>query len=281
MVVPVSDGGGEVPLEIWGSGDEPSKARLAGGVVYREAGPWSPAVLALLRHLERAGFDGAPRVVEPGLAPDGREMVSFVPGISPHPGPWAPDAVAGVGRLLRGLHDAAASFVLPAGMSWQPWFARSLGGSRPVIGHGDAGPWNIVARDGQPAAFIDFEYAGPVDAVWELAQVTWLNAQLQDDDVAERHGLPNAAGRARRARLIVDGYGLPARDRAGFVDKMIELAVHGARDDAVRFGLTPETRSAVAESGFPVAWAVTWQVRSASWMLTNRAVLERALTASG
>src|SRR5258706_7294110 len=65
----------EVPLEVWGSGAQPSKARRRAGVVYREAGPWSGAVLALLRHLEKAGFAGAPRVVGSGFAADGREMV--------------------------------------------------------------------------------------------------------------------------------------------------------------------------------------------------------------
>jgi hypothetical protein len=36
----------EVPLEVWGSGAQPSKARRRAGVVYREAGPWSSALLA-------------------------------------------------------------------------------------------------------------------------------------------------------------------------------------------------------------------------------------------
>ncbi len=31
-----------------------------GGTVRRSIGLWTPAVHALLRHLERAGFDGAP-----------------------------------------------------------------------------------------------------------------------------------------------------------------------------------------------------------------------------
>lgn len=33
-----------------------------GDVVYKAAGPWTPAVHALLRHLEVAGFQGAPRL---------------------------------------------------------------------------------------------------------------------------------------------------------------------------------------------------------------------------
>jgi Phosphotransferase enzyme family len=264
-------------MRVWGGGDQPSKAARRNGVVFREAGPWSPAVLALLRHLEREGFAGAPRVLGSGFAEDGRETVSYIPGASPQPRAWTEDAAAGVGTLLRDLHAAAASFVPPAGAGWRPWFGRDLRGSRPVIGHCDAGPWNVIARDGRPVALVDFEFAGPVDAIWELAQATWLNAQLHDDDVAERHGLPGLPERARQARLILDGYGLPVRDREDFVDKMITFAVHSARAEAVEFGVTPETRAGVTSTGYPFTWAITWRVRSASWMLTHRSRLQRAI----
>lgn len=254
-----------------------SRASRRGDVVYRDADPWSGSVLAFLRHLEQAGFAGAPRVIGDGFAPDGREMLSYIDGVSPQPYAWADDAVAGVGSLLAGLHAAAASFTPPDGATWRPWFGRALPGSRPVFGHCDTGPWNIIARDGQPVALIDFEFAGPVDAWWELAQAAWLNAQLHDDDVAEMHGLPDAAARARQLRLILDGYGLPRRDRAGFVDAMITFAVHDARAEAVNAGVTPQVACAATADGYPFAWGITWRVRSASWMLTNRSVLERAL----
>src|SRR5215472_1278769 len=160
--------GREERLEAWGSGSQVSKK----------------TVLVLLRHLENAGFAGAPRVVGGGFAADGREMLSYIEGSSPHPGPWAEDAVSGVGRLLRDLHAAAATFLPPPGAAWKPWFGQELPGSRPVFGHCDTGPWNIIARLGRPTALVDFEFAGPVDAVWELAQAAWMNAQLHDDDVA-------------------------------------------------------------------------------------------------
>jgi Ser/Thr protein kinase RdoA (MazF antagonist) len=107
------DRGAEVPLRVWGSGAQPSKARLRDDVVYREAEPWSSTVLALLRHLEDAGFAGAPRVASSGFAADGREMLSYVPGASPQPYAWSEEAVAGVGALLRELHEAAATFIPP------------------------------------------------------------------------------------------------------------------------------------------------------------------------
>ena len=235
-------------------------------------------MLAFLRHLEQAGFAGAPRVVGTGFAPDGREMLSYIAGSSPQPHPWAEEHVGEVGRLLRDLHAAAATFSPAPSAVWRPWFGRSLAGSRPVFGHCDTGPWNIIAQGGRPVALIDFEFAGPVDARWELAQAAWLNAQLHDDDVAERSGLPDAAARARQLRLILDGYGLASRDRADFVEAMIAFAVHDARAEAVNTALTPETTSALTPGGYPAAWAITWRVRSASWMLSHRSLLERAIS---
>src|SRR4051812_24123156 len=77
------------------------EARLPGGnttgavrigdVVHKRASPWTPTVHALLRHLEDAGFDAAPRAL--GFDDQGREMLTFLPGETigdrnPWPG-WA------------------------------------------------------------------------------------------------------------------------------------------------------------------------------------------------
>jgi hypothetical protein len=47
-----------------------------GDTVRRTPGPWTPAVHLLLEHLERSGFDGAPRVL--GFDDQGREVLSFL-----------------------------------------------------------------------------------------------------------------------------------------------------------------------------------------------------------
>jgi hypothetical protein len=52
--------------------------------------------------------------------------------------------------------------------------------------------------------------------------------------------------------LILDAHGLPTPLRFDFVDKMIELAVHSAREDAIRFNVTPETEGGISETGVPV-----------------------------
>ncbi|GAA3921003.1 phosphotransferase [Actinoplanes auranticolor] len=256
-------------LGTWGSGTHVADAVLLDGVVRKAAGPWTPAVFALLGHLERVGFVGAPRVVGAGY--------SFVPGESPHPHAWPDDAVGAVGTLLRGLHDATATFTPPAGAVWQPNWLRDLRGTDIVIGHCDTGPWNIVGRYGQAEAFIDWEFAGPVDRLWELAEAVWLNAHLVDDDIAEMHGLPEATARARQARAIVDGYGLPRAARDELVDRLSDVAAHGARHEAVAGGVTIDSTAAVAQNGYPVLWGIAWRARSASWIARHRTMIRRAV----
>lgn len=275
IVEAVSDdrGGGERRLE----GGSQTEVYESGGVVYRSSGPQSHAVLALLRHLDDVGFDEAPQVVGTGFAPDGRETLGFVEGESPQPRPWSDEAVAEVGTILRRLHSATASFDPPDPPLWRPWFARSLPGRQPVIGHGDLGPWNVLAREGRPVALIDWDNAGPVDATWELAQVAWLNVQLHDDDVAERNGLPDAAHRAEQLRALVDSYGLAKDRRERLVSQIAEFAIHAARQEVLDAGVIPETDSAVAEDGFPTLWAISWRTRSASWILRHRDLLRAAL----
>jgi hypothetical protein len=267
---------GETPLWVEGSGQRASNAHLRDGVVLRHPGPWSATVLSVLHHLDDVGFAGAPRVVGTGFADDGREMVTFVPGESPQPRPWTDDGVFAVGRLVREMHEAMSTFNAPIGARWRPWFGRDLGGSEPIISHCDLGPWNIIARADLPVAFVDWEFAGPVDVEWDIAQTAWLNAQLHDDDVADRNTLGSPDDRARHLRLFLDGYRYSSKRRAGLVDRMIEFAVHSARDEAVRGSVTPES-GAVDEWGYPVLWAVTWRVRSASWMLRHRPMLERTI----
>jgi aminoglycoside phosphotransferase (APT) family kinase protein len=146
-------------------------------------------------------------------------------------------------------------------------------GPRSVVGHCDAGPWHVITREGVPVAFIDWTLAGPVDPIDEVAATAWWNAQLHDDDVAERNGLPDAASRAHQLALFLDGYRLPAGDRPGLVTRMIEIAIRDCADEAVRAHVTPGSADPAP------LWALAWRARSASWMIRHRTLLERAIGA--
>jgi Ser/Thr protein kinase RdoA (MazF antagonist) len=230
-------------------------------------------VHALLRHLDDAGFAAAPRLVGSGLDSEGREVLTYIDGEFTHPGPWSLDGAAAVGRMLRDLHQATRTFRPQPGTVWFPWHARDLGGPARVIGHCDVAPWNIVAREGLPVALIDWETAGPVDPLTELAQLCWLNAKLHDDIVARREHLPPLADRARQLAAITDGYRLPARQRLGLVDRMIEFAICDTAWEADDAAITHDS------TAHPVAlWAMAWRARSAAWMIRHRRTLEAALT---
>jgi hypothetical protein len=264
--------------EVGLGGGWQSDAHRRGDVVYRVAKPQSSTVLSFLRHLENVGYSGSPAVVGDGFAVDGRETLQFIEGETHEHGPWSDEALAVIARLLRALHDASDSYVTPTDAVWRPAFSRELPGTRRVIGHGDLGPWNVVARSGVPVAFIDWDYAGPVGAICDIAQAAWLNVQLHDDDVARLQDLGGPYERARQLRLFLDEYGLPLNERDGFVARVAEYAIHSAREEAVEHSVTETSTSAVSQDGYPVLWAIAWRARSASWILRHQRVLQERLT---
>jgi hypothetical protein len=99
-----------------------------GNVVIRDAGPWTPTVHPLLRHLEEVGFNAAPRLIGTGLGSGGREVLTFIEGEFTQPGPWSLNGAVALGTLLRSLHEATGSFRPPQGAVWFPWHGRDLGG---------------------------------------------------------------------------------------------------------------------------------------------------------
>ncbi|WP_206066544.1 phosphotransferase [Nonomuraea composti] len=267
----MTDDGVEVPL----AGARGVVSRR-GGTVLRAAGPWSATVQALLRHLEEAGFEGAPRVAGSGFEPgSGRETLTFVEGGFVRLGQWSDEAAHALGRLLRDLHTATATFAEPGDATWQPWHGRDLGRRPRVIGHCDTGPWNVVVRGGLPVAFIDWEVAGPVDPLVEVAQLCWLNSHLHDDEVAALAGLRPLAERLHVLRLMIEGYGLADRDRADLVEHMILVAVQDAAALAP-VTVAPQTGGDPGPSR-SLVHGMAWRLRSAAWMQRHRDVLERAV----
>lgn len=238
-------------------------------IVLRPAAPWTPSVHALLRHLEASGFPESPRVIGSGFHLDGRETLRYIEGEFVHPGPWSDEGLVAVGRLLRRLHEATSSFAPPEGAVWQPTFLRRLGGAQRVYGHGDVAPWNTVTRAGMPIALIDWEFAGPIDPMVELARVCWLFPQLHDDDVAAKVGLPPANMRARQLRLLVDAYGVPIEQRRALLELIIEVAVCETAEEAI------EAR--IAEDSVGPQWGLAWRARAAAWIWRHRSMLEQAL----
>jgi hypothetical protein len=190
--------------------------------VLRPASPHSGSIHAFLRAVKGAGFEGAPIPV--GIEEDGRERLVFIEGdvpVAPYPD-WSQSdtALASIARLLRGLHDAARSFD-PQGLTWNYGLADPAGGT--LVCHNDVELSNVVFRDGIAVALLDFEFAAPGRAVYDLAQLARLCVPIEDDFDQDRIGwLP--ADRPARLRLVADAYGL---DRDGRVELL------SAIDDAL------------------------------------------------
>jgi hypothetical protein len=183
-------------------GGEMSKVERRADTVRRSTGPWTPATQALLRHLEQAGFDRAPRVVG---ADGDRELLTYLSGDVPDPRQWIGDeaAIVAAGEYLRKYHDATETFPMDAFDGWDPFFMEPAPAKREVICHNDFGVYNCVFVDGTPWGIIDFDTVAPGTRAWDLAgtAVSFVpfNPAIAVDD------LP------RRLRLLCDAYGLAER----------------------------------------------------------------------
>ncbi|MEO7912188.1 MAG: phosphotransferase [Roseiflexaceae bacterium] len=198
-----------------------------GDTVRRATGPWTPAIHALLRHLEARGFDAAPRAL--GRDQAGREILSYLPGSTAPAslqGIESDAVLAAVARLTRRYHDAVADFVAPANAAWQFTVGAPRAGD--LICHNDIAPWNIVFEQSHPRALIDWDFAAPAPRTWDIAYALWRCVPLYDQP---EFGGPNA--QARRIKLFCDTYGL--NDRRGLLDT-IERRQQVLHDTLVAWG---------------------------------------------
>lgn len=186
--------------------------------VRRPQGSTSAATHALLEHLERVGFDGAPRFL--GIDDRGREVLSFIAGeavLAPYED-WAltDEALVSVAELLRGYHHAVASFDIAA-HTWPLCVPARFRGA--IVSHNDPNLDNVIFSGGRAVALIDFDLASPGSALWDVACAARLWAPLCD----ERDAPEQLRGRAlARLRIFADSYGLCERDRSRFADAVRE-----------------------------------------------------------
>ncbi len=236
----------ELPL----SGGFVTGAVSVGDTVRRKVDPWSPAVHALLEHLEREGYDWAPRFL--GIDEAGREILSFVEGVVPdgaHPEAVTDLALRDVGLIVRGLHRATTGFTLPDGMTWH---FKPLGGPDPlVVCHHDLSPRNTVFRAGRAVAILEWDMATLEAAIHDVVHAAWQFIPLATDEECARQGWTAPPDRGRRLRILLDACGLPNEDRRGFAGRVadrMEVTASGIEALAASGELTFQR---LAASGVP------------------------------
>jgi phosphotransferase family enzyme len=175
--------------------------------VHRTSGPWTPAVHALLRHLEAKGFDAAPRAL--GFDDQGREVLTYIEGAVLGE-PWPPELLTdeGLGQLaslLQRYHEAVEDFIPPPGSTWRHSEAALQQGD--VICHGDPGPWNFVWREGSAVGLIDWDFAEPGPALSDVAYLAWNSVPLRGDLRPAMVGFTRTPDFRRRIEVISRAYG--------------------------------------------------------------------------
>ena len=188
------------------------------GSVLRPLGSWSESVHEYLRHLEAAGFDGAPRVL--GVQ-ESREELTYLEGEVAADPSWQPgrgnrlpdyarrdEALVAAGRLVRRLHAASRGFA-PQHVGYRFHPHPPLPGE--LVCHGDLGPWNTVYRDEVPVAFIDWDAARPREPLVDLAAAAWAFVPLAPERHLREAGFDPLPDLGARLRLFVDAYGLTSR----------------------------------------------------------------------
>jgi hypothetical protein len=203
--------------------------RRVGDEVIRPSNPHSVTIHALLRHVRAQGFAGVPEPLS--LGGDGNERLSFISGkvpIPPFP-MWSQsdDILASTAVLIRGFHDASATFVPPAGATWNTELADPVGGlaGGEVICHNDVCPENVVYRSGAAVALLDFDFAAPGRRAFDLAAFASMCIPLDTPADAARSGRPGLDPFAR-LRLVADAYGLPP-GRSELIDLISERFAEG------------------------------------------------------
>ena len=266
----------EIPLP---RGDVTEGVVRVGATVRRPRQPQSPFVAAYLAHLEAVGFDGAPRFL--GVDERGRDVLDYVEGDVPGAPPeaWActDEVVAGIGRLVRRLHDASAGWAPPPELDWfgrhtaieLPAHLVDVVGVPELVAHCDVTPQNVVFRAGLPVALVDFDLARPTRRVLDMLTTAmwWVPLQHPADRAPAHAGVDVPA----RLRLLLDAYGMAPAGRT----ELLALA-----DRAWRRGWHTMRYNAEHRGG---GWARMWAdgagdviERRRAWFAAERAALAAA-----
>ena len=179
--------------------------------VVRPGNPWTAHVHAFLRFLHEKGFTCVPR--PEGVRPDGREVLSFVPGTVHNDG--LPDEImtdevlVQVAQLMKRYHTLGEEYVQQLSGD-ECWMLPSRVPAE-VMCHGDFAPYNMTFVDGAVHGVIDFDTLHPGPRLWDIAYAVyrWIPF-VAPTNPDYRCALPE---QLRRLALFAEAYGLSPADR--------------------------------------------------------------------
>ena len=260
-------------LELKGGVANAGAVTRVGEHVLRPSNADTQTIHRLLRHLADEGFGGAPIPV--GVDQDGRERLRFIGGdvaLPPYP-QWARTdaALASIARLMSRFHRAARTFAPSASTTWSDEMADPEGG--PVICHNDVCLENVVFRDGEAVALLDFDFAAPGRPVYDLACFVRMCVPIDDDENRARFGW-NDDDLPARLRLVADAYGLGREERAEVVRALDNAIAHG--------GEFVQRRVDAGDPNFTAMWAEMGGMarfdRRRAWWQASRPHFAAAMT---
>lgn len=257
------------PDEWFTDDDEEREVFRRGELLHRTSESWTPAVAALLNHLETVGFTASPR--HRGYDEEGRQVLTFLPG-EDGPVSWgylhSDDGLASMARLLRDYHDAVRDYVPAPDALW----ADTSGPPGPgqLLCHGDFAPWNLVWRDGRAVGIFDWDFVRPAEPAFDVYYAMDWTVPFRDDQTCQDfHHFPVVPDRAARVEVFLEAYGidLPRSDVAAGVAEVRRRVARTTASLASR-GVQPQA-SWVAEGLLEENEGVT------RWIEANAALFAR------
>ena len=238
-----------------------------GDTVRRPMGYSSPAVHALLRHLERVGVGGAPRAL--GVDDEGREVLTYLQDESALRS-WPPVLLSDWGIVtlanwLREYHRLVVRFVPLTDSQWMiPELRRE---PRQIVRHRDLGPWNSIWQRESLVGFIDWDKTEPGYPVQDVDQLVWYETGPIGPRRKSDYGFDPIPDVHHRFALVCYLFGMAVSDVAGVLAKLhTEDLYRMERFSAHRMEPWLSWKN---QHGDELAEEVTWLKRNKGWFLSE------------
>lgn len=165
----------------------------------------------LLQHLERKGFDYAPKFL--GIDDKNREILSFIEGEADNyplkKYMWSNDVLNEIAKMLRLYHDAVSDF--PSLNDWKPM--DNTPNNIEVVCHNDFAIYNIIFNQEKPVGIIDFDVVAPGPRLWDIAYTLYTCVPLsrhyhtENGEIVHYSPTDDAERIKQRVELFFESYG--------------------------------------------------------------------------